>query len=93
MQIFIHIEVQLLLNDNNFCNVANHVYVGVWVLYEIKCCFPMNYHAWVHRKLAKYLLIVEFNSDYVLKMESRNIGQIIVFVYCTLNTFGYTDTI
>jgi hypothetical protein len=28
MQIFSHIEVQLLLNDNNFCNVANHVYVN-----------------------------------------------------------------
>jgi hypothetical protein len=47
MQIFSHIDVQLLLNDNN---------------------------VWVHRELkAKYLLIVVFNSDYVLKMESRPI--------------------
>ena len=30
MQIFSHIEVQLLLNDNNVCCVANHVYVGGW---------------------------------------------------------------
>jgi hypothetical protein len=28
MQIFSHIEVQLLLNDNNVCYVVNHVYVG-----------------------------------------------------------------
>jgi hypothetical protein len=28
MQIFSHIEVQLLLNDNNVCCVANHIYIG-----------------------------------------------------------------
>jgi hypothetical protein len=28
MQIFSHIQVQLLLNDNNVCYVANHIYIG-----------------------------------------------------------------
>ena len=53
MQIFSHIDVQLLLNDNKVCYVANHTYIGSWASNKIKCCFPMNYHAWVHRELGK----------------------------------------
>jgi hypothetical protein len=53
MQIFSHIEVQLLLNDNNVCYVVNHVYVGGWASNKIKWYFPMNYHAWVHCELGK----------------------------------------
>ena len=36
MQIFSHIEVQLLLNDNNVCCVANHIYIGGWASNQIK---------------------------------------------------------
>ena len=92
MQIFSHIEVQLLLNDNNVCYVVNHVYVGGWASNKIKWYFPMNYHAWVHCELGKLFFdcCVQQRLCVYDGISPRRTNH--VFVYCTLNTFGYRDT-